>query len=88
MDENTVYATIEQGNTEWLARILEAGKEPYYFVPSGIYSGIAMLYKSLLCKVLNSAYKDVVIVSEELFNRKVAERETPDLLIEQDMTLP
>jgi len=88
MDEHTVYAAIEQGETEWLARILEADKEPYYFVPGGIYSGIAMLFKSLLCKALNNAYMDVVIVSEDLFNRKVVEREAPDLLIEQNMTLP
>lgn len=66
------YATIEQGTTEWLARILEPGKEPVYFVPAGKYHGVAMTLKSLLCKAVNDTYRNVVFVSPELFNKKVA----------------
>lgn len=76
MTDQTVYATIEQGTTEWLARILEPDKAPTYFVPGGIYRGIAMSLKRILCKAVNDTYgaDRVVFVSETLFNKKVEEQ--------------
>lgn len=89
-EDQTVYVALEQGTSEWLARILEPGKAPAYFVPSGIYCGISMTLKSVLCKAVNDAHgcNNVVFVSQELFNRKVGEQETAEFFLEEDPTLP
>lgn len=70
-----IYATLEQGTTEWLARILEPNKTPYCFVPSGKYHGIAMSLKSMLCKAVQDTYSNVVFVSEAKFNQLVKQAE-------------
>jgi hypothetical protein len=85
--DTTTYATLENGTTGWLARVLEPGQPPEYFVPSLVKYG-AFLTKTTLCRALKEAYGEVVFAEEATFNKLVAEREAPDLLIEQDLTLP
>ncbi len=65
------YATIEQGTTEYLARILEPGKEPYYFVPRGIFYNIVMGTSAQLQRAVLCSFPDAIFTSEEYFNRKV-----------------
>lgn len=62
----TTYATIEQGTTEHLARILEPGKAPYYFIPP--YEAPT---PTQLQQIVRSAFPDIQFISEEEFNRKV-----------------
>jgi hypothetical protein len=69
------YATIERGTTEHLARILEPGKEPYYFVPSGIYAGIP-LGPLLLQRAVQRDFPDVQFLNEEVFNLRVEDNES------------
>jgi hypothetical protein len=86
--DNTVYATLERGSTEWLARILEPGKQPAYFVPSGIYHGIAMSLKSVLCKAVNDTYSGVTFVSDTLFNLLVKQADKRLMALPDDWPEP
>jgi hypothetical protein len=71
----TVIATIERGTTEWLARILEPGKPPAYFVPSGRYFGVGMSTRTFLLRAVQDTYPDVRFVTGEVFNQCVVEEE-------------
>lgn len=74
--EKRFLATIEQGTTEYLARILAPeSTEPEYFVPQGIYYGIAMSTRPFLETALRETYPGIQIVSEEEFQQAVAQRE-------------
>lgn len=69
MPDHTL-ATIESGTTHWLARILEPGKEPYYFVPSENVTLMVWLKHAV-----RKAYPTVEFVDKETFNRAVQEAE-------------
>lgn len=83
--DNTVYTTIERGTTHWLARILEQGKQPYYFVPD---PHAYIVTKGDLVRVINRAHPNVVYVSEAKFNQLVEKGEAGDLFLPEDETLP
>ena len=68
-----VHVTIEPGTTELLARVLEEGKPPYYFVPSGKYRGIAMSTRRMLLVALIDTYgiHNIMLTPEAQFNAMV-----------------
>lgn len=69
-----IYATLERGTTHWLSRILETGKEPYYFVPT---SDSCAVSRATLLRAVNRTYPGVCFVSDALFNSLVQESEVP-----------
>lgn len=68
------YATLECGTTHWLARILESGKEPYYFVPANDTHAVS---RATLLRAVNGTYPGVCFVSDRLFNSLASESEVP-----------
>lgn len=68
MSTQETLATIEQGTTEWLARILEPGRASQYFEPRGMYFGISMSNNGFLERAVRDTYPTVRFVSEEEFN--------------------
>lgn len=68
-----IYITIERGTTEYLARILEPGRKPYYFVPSGMYFGVSMVSEGMLRRVLSETLynHEMQFLSGEEFNSRV-----------------
>lgn len=74
-EESAPLATLEQGTTHWLARILVPGQDPHYFVPD---PHAYIVTKGDLVRTINKACPGVVYVSEETFNAHVArENEQP-----------
>jgi hypothetical protein len=69
----TTYATLEPSTNGWLARILEPGKAPCYFVPSK-HDRIAT--KGGLVRAVNRAHPGVLYLSERLFNARVEEAQS------------
>lgn len=81
--DNTIYVTLEQGTTQWNARILEPNKPPVYFVPNGLAA--PFLSKATICAAIVAKYgQGVVFVSETLFNRAVKEAEGRVLTLPDD----
>lgn len=82
--DNTTYATIERGSTQFLARILEPGKQPYYFVPDE-QNYRPLTLRGVLCKAVNDKYgAGVVYVSATLFNQLVKQVEGRVLTLPDD----
>ncbi len=64
------FATIEKGNTCWLARILEPGKEPQWYQHGGNYYSSNPVGYSLLAKDIASVYPGIQFVDAYRFNRE------------------
>lgn len=78
---NETYATLEQQGSHWLARILEPGKQPQYFVPD---PHAYIVTKGDLVRAINRAHPSVVYVSEAKFNYLVEEASGRILRLPED----